>query len=177
MVRRESENYCWDDADKLGEGSYGQVFRGEHKRSGEIVAVKKFKIASKVSMNEFEMLQRVKHRNIVSLFAMEEEIGGNRGGPVLIMEFCTGGSMEKRLHDPMNTFGMPDEDFLTFLHDLKEGVKHLREISIMHRDIKPANILQHKEDDGEIVYKLADFDAARELADGETFESIKGTEP
>lgn len=55
-------------------------------------------------------------------------------------------------------------------------MKHLRDKGIVHRDIKPGNIMMVKGEDGVIVYKLADFGAARELEDDEAFKSLYGTE-
>lgn len=50
-------------------------------------------------MREFEVLQRVKHENIVKLLAIEEEQQESRG-KVIVMELCTGGSLFNILDDP-----------------------------------------------------------------------------
>lgn len=56
------------------------------------------------------------------------------------------------------------------------GMNHLRENGIVHRDIKPGNIMRVIGEDGQSVYKLTDFGAARELEDDEQFVSLYGTE-
>lgn len=56
------------------------------------------------------------------------------------------------------------------------GMNHLRENSIVHRDIKPGNIMRLVGEEGQSVYKLTDFGAARELDDEEKFVSVYGTE-
>ena len=52
------------------------------------------------------------------------------------------------------------------------GMNHLRENGIVHRDIKPGNIMRVIGEDGQSVYKLTDFGAARELEDDEQFVSL-----
>jgi len=56
------------------------------------------------------------------------------------------------------------------------GMNHLRENGVVHRDIKPGNIMRLMGEDGQSVYKLTDFGAARELDDDEKFVSLYGTE-
>uniref|UniRef100_A0A2K5M3N2 Inhibitor of nuclear factor kappa-B kinase subunit epsilon n=2 Tax=Cercocebus atys TaxID=9531 RepID=A0A2K5M3N2_CERAT len=56
------------------------------------------------------------------------------------------------------------------------GMNHLRENGIVHRDIKPGNIMRLVGEEGQSIYKLTDFGAARELDDDEKFVSVYGTE-
>ena len=70
-----------------------EIFQGVNKHNGETVAVKTFNQLShmrpqEVQMREFEVLQKVKHENIVKLLAIEEEQEGR--GKVIVMELCTG---------------------------------------------------------------------------------------
>lgn len=55
-------------------------------------------------------------------------------------------------------------------------MNHLRENGVVHRDIKPGNIMRLMGEDGQSIYKLTDFRAARELDDDEKFVSVYGTE-
>lgn len=55
-------------------------------------------------------------------------------------------------------------------------MNHLRENGVVHRDIKPGNIMRLMGEDGQSIYKLTDFGAARELDDDEKFVSVYGTE-
>ncbi len=75
---RGSANYVWCTTSVLGKGATGAVFQGVNKHNGETVAVKTFNQLShmrpqEVQMREFEVLQKVKHENIVKLLAIEEE--------------------------------------------------------------------------------------------------------
>ncbi|KAL8179067.1 UNVERIFIED_CONTAM: hypothetical protein K2H54_059161 [Gekko kuhli] len=92
------------------------------------------------------------------------------------MEYCSGGSLLTLLEEPENAFGLSESEFLIVLHCVVSGMNHLRENGIVHRDIKPGNIMRLIGEDGQSVYKLTDFGAARELEDDEKFVSVYGTE-
>uniref|UniRef100_A0AAR2KWI7 Protein kinase domain-containing protein n=1 Tax=Pygocentrus nattereri TaxID=42514 RepID=A0AAR2KWI7_PYGNA len=125
-------------------------------------------------MREFEVLKKLNHKNIVKLFAVEEE--SNSRHKVLVMEYCPYGSLYTVLEEPSNAYGLPEDEFLIVLQDVVAGMNHLREYGIVHRDIKPGNIMRVIGEDGCSVYKLTDFGAARELEDDEQFVSLYGTE-
>lgn len=55
-------------------------------------------------------------------------------------------------------------------------MNHLRENGVVHRDIKPGNIMRLVGREGQSIYKLTDFGAARRLDDDEKFVSVYGTE-
>ncbi|XP_044937054.1 inhibitor of nuclear factor kappa-B kinase subunit epsilon isoform X4 [Mustela putorius furo] len=207
-------NYLWHTDDLLGQGATASVYKARNKKSGELVAVKVFNTASylrprEVQVREFEVLRKLNHQNIVKLFAVEET-GGSRQ-KVLVMEYCSSGSLLSVLESPENAFGLPEEEFLVVLRCVARvntlsgskdslppkvsprheavpgqrtssplsavaGMNHLRENGIVHRDIKPGNILRLLGEEGQSIYKLTDFGAARELDDDEKFVSVYGTE-
>ncbi|XP_023688151.2 inhibitor of nuclear factor kappa-B kinase subunit epsilon [Paramormyrops kingsleyae] len=173
-------NYLWSVEDVLGQGATASVYKARSKKTGELVAVKVFNNVSysrpyEVQMREFDMLRKLNHVNIVKLFAVEE-MHHNAKQKVLVMEFCSGGSLLSLLEEPVNAFGLPESEFLIMLQCVVHGMNHLRENGVVHRDIKPGNIMRLVSDDGRSVYKLTDFGAARELEDDEKFLSIYGTE-
>ncbi|XP_074706292.1 inhibitor of nuclear factor kappa-B kinase subunit epsilon isoform X2 [Strix aluco] len=172
-------NYLWSTEDLLGQGATACVYKARNKKSGELVAVKVFNNASylrpqEVQMREFEMLRKLNHKNIVKLFAVEET--GSSKQKVLVMEYCSSGSLLNVLEDPANTFGLSESEFLIVLQCVVAGMNHLRENGVVHRDIKPGNIMRLMGEDGQSIYKLTDFGAARELDDDEKFVSVYGTE-
>ncbi|NXC89427.1 IKKE kinase, partial [Cercotrichas coryphoeus] len=172
-------NYLWSTEDLLGQGATASVYRARNKKSGELVAVKVFNNASylrpqEVQMREFEMLRKLNHKNIVKLFAVEET--GSSKQKVLVMEYCSSGSLLSVLEDPANAFGLAESEFLIVLQCVVAGMNHLRENGVVHRDIKPGNIMRLVGEDGRSIYKLTDFGAARELEDDEKFVSVYGTE-
>uniref|UniRef100_A0A8C1E6H3 Inhibitor of nuclear factor kappa B kinase subunit epsilon n=2 Tax=Cyprinus carpio TaxID=7962 RepID=A0A8C1E6H3_CYPCA len=173
-------NHLWSLDDVLGQGATACVYKARNKKTGELVAVKVFNLASynrpyEVQMREFEVLQKLNHVNIVKLFAVEE-MHMNPKQKVLVMEFCSGGSLLNLLEEPENAFGLAESEFLIVLQCVVQGMNHLRENGVVHRDIKPGNIMRQVGEDGRSVYKLTDFGAARELEDDEKFVSIYGTE-
>lgn len=173
-------NYLWSMDDVLGQGATASVFKARNKKTGELVAVKVFNITSytrpyEVQIREFEMLRKLNHVNIVKLFAVEE-MHMNAKQKVLVMEFCSGGSLLNVLEEAENAFGLAESEFLVVLQCVVNGMNHLRENAVVHRDIKPGNIMRVVGEDGRSVYKLTDFGAARELEDDEKFVSIYGTE-
>lgn len=172
-------NYLWSTDDLLGQGATACVYKARSKKSGELVAVKVFNKASylrpqEVQMREFEMLRKLNHKNIVKLFAVEET--GSSKQKVLVMEYCSSGSLLSILEDPANVFGLAEPEFLVVLQCVVAGMNHLRENGVVHRDIKPGNIMRLVGEDGQSIYKLTDFGAARELEDDEKFVSVYGTE-
>eukprot|EP00075_Anas_platyrhynchos_P011670 XP_027300923.1 inhibitor of nuclear factor kappa-B kinase subunit epsilon isoform X1 [Anas platyrhynchos] len=188
-------NYLWSTDDLLGQGATASVYKARNKKSGELVAVKVFNNASylrpqEVQMREFEMLRKLNHKNIVRLFAVEET--GSSKQKVLVMEYCSSGSLLNVLEDPANAFGLAEPEFLIVLQCVARlsrelqahaslllpvaGMNHLRENGVVHRDIKPGNIMRLVGEDGQSIYKLTDFGAARELEDDEKFVSVYGTE-
>nr|XP_040134473.1 inhibitor of nuclear factor kappa-B kinase subunit epsilon [Ictidomys tridecemlineatus] len=172
-------NYLWHTDELLGQGATASVYKARNKKSGELVAVKVFNTASylrprEVQGREFEVLRKLNHQNIVKLFAVEETGGGRQ--KVLVMEYCSSGSLLSVLESPENTFGLPEDEFLVVLRCVVAGMNHLRENGIVHRDIKPGNIMRLIGEEGQSIYKLTDFGAARELDDDEKFISVYGTE-
>ncbi len=152
---RGSANYVWCTTSVLGKGATGAVFQGVNKHNGETVAVKTFNQLShmrpqEVQMREFEVLQKVKHENIVKLLAIEEEQEGR--GKVIVMELCTGrnmselgvgtrrlnhvlsgGSLFNLLDDPENNFGLDEDEWVLVLSHLSAGMNHLRDNNLVHR--------------------------------------------
>uniref|UniRef100_A0A8C1R1G0 TANK-binding kinase 1 n=1 Tax=Cyprinus carpio TaxID=7962 RepID=A0A8C1R1G0_CYPCA len=159
-------NYLWMMSDLLGQGATANVYRGRHKKTGDLYAVKVFNNLSflrplDVQMREFEVLKKLNHKNIVKLFAVEEE--SNTRHKVLVMEYCPCGSLYTVLEEPTNAYGLPEDEFLIVLQDVVAGMNHLREYGIVHRDIKPGNIMRVIGEDGRSVYKLTDFGAVKRV--------------
>uniref|UniRef100_A0A3Q2PBD0 TANK-binding kinase 1 n=1 Tax=Fundulus heteroclitus TaxID=8078 RepID=A0A3Q2PBD0_FUNHE len=116
-------NYLWLISDLLGQGATANVYRGRHKKTGDLYAVKVFNNLSflrplDVQMREFEVLKKLNHKNIVKLFAVEEET--NTRHKVLVMEYCPCGSLYTVLEESTNAYGLPEDEFLIVLHDVGE---------------------------------------------------------
>lgn len=176
---KNSQNYIWNTSLVLGKGATASVYQGMNKHNGDLVAIKFFNMVShhrpyEVQRREYEVLSKINHINIVKLFAIEEE--DETKNNVLVMELCTGGSLFNILDDPVNGFGLEEREFLLVLEHLAAGMKHLTDLNIIHRDLKPGNIMKFISEDGQSIYKLTDFGAARELGEDQKFMSLYGTE-
>lgn len=144
---------------KVGEGTFGEVFRALQIETDTIVALKKIRVRRveegipKGILREVKALEHISHTNVVTLL----EYFPHGSSIVIVFEY-----MATDLFQIMKSFLYHGNSIL--LHDIKTIVKKLlrglnavHEQSIMHRDIKPANILFNEK--GEL--KLADFGLAR----------------
>lgn len=121
-------------------------------------------------LKEAETMKMTNHQNIVKFFGLENIDCSFK--QALAMELCEGNVQDLIARNPN---GVGTAEFMRFCSDLIKAVKHLRIKNIVHRDIKPANILfSHQKD--RIIYKLADFGAARFLKPNESYGSLYGTE-
>ena len=153
---------------KLGEGSFGQVFRARHKATGAIVAVKVVpneadEEADKI-MGEIDILSKCNSPFIVGYFECfvcppKKKMEG--GEMWIVMEFCDGGSVSDLIEAAggRGSFAMPEEAIRAACAGIVLGLEYLHKKEICHRDIKCGNVLLTN--DGHV--KLADFGVSAEL--------------
>jgi WD40 repeat protein len=98
---------------------------------------------------EAETIARLTHENIVQI----HEIGDHDGMPYLVLEFCEGGSLDRRL----DGVPMKSAEAARLVRTLAEAVEHAHAEGIIHRDLKPANILLGKNG----TLKVSDFGLAK----------------
>lgn len=172
---RATDNYVYSLEERLGQGATGDVYKGTHKKTGQIVALKIFdpKCGFQVG-REIGALRKLKHPNIVTFYSVETDTDTKK--TVLVMELCERGSLLDFLKEPENLYGLEEEQYLRVFRDLVAGVKHQRDNGFSHRDIKPGNILVFVDEAGNFVYKLSDFGTAKQLSDDGMFQSLVGTE-
>eukprot|EP00897_Mesotaenium_endlicherianum_P002847 jgi/Mesen1/2590/ME000164S01715 len=125
---------------RLGEGSFGTVYRGT--LDGVPVTIKRLKDATAVSgLSEHELQLRkqtdVRHPNLVVLRGSCDE------PPCLVYELMANGSLRDRLACQGGSAPLPWHVRFRVLHDICRGMLHLHSMSppIVHRDLKPANVL------------------------------------
>uniref|UniRef100_A0A8C4PX73 Cyclin dependent kinase 1 n=1 Tax=Eptatretus burgeri TaxID=7764 RepID=A0A8C4PX73_EPTBU len=143
--------------EKIGEGTYGVVYKGYEKSSGRLVAIKRIRLGCRdgvpgAALREVSLLRELSHPNIVWL----QDVLLQGAHLYLIFEYL---SMDLRRH--LDT--IPKEEFLDhltvkrYLQQILKGVVFCHSRRILHRDLKPQNLLI--DDLGSI--KLADFGLAR----------------
>jgi len=142
--------------EKLGEGTYGVVYKCKNKDNQELVAVKKIRLENEdegipsTAIREISILKQLKHPNIVCLLDL---IHGEKKLH-LIFEF-----LDYDLKKFLDHNGGPLHPQLvkSYLYQMLDAITYCHSKRILHRDLKPQNLLIDK--NGHI--KLADFGLAR----------------
>ncbi|XP_019172584.1 PREDICTED: LEAF RUST 10 DISEASE-RESISTANCE LOCUS RECEPTOR-LIKE PROTEIN KINASE-like 2.5 [Ipomoea nil] len=159
--------------DKLGQGGYGFVYKGEL-ANGDFVAVKllkELKGSGEEFINEVASISRTSHVNIVTLLGFCVE-GDKRA---LLYEFMPNGSLENFIYDGKLKMDRQLE-WLTLYKitiGIAKGLEYLHRgcrTKILHFDIKPHNILL----DEDFCPKISDFGLAKLHTTKESFVSITG---
>jgi len=154
-----SENY--DVRKKLGEGSYGVVWKVEHRQTGLPRAMKKIiknpkskKESENEIQNEINILKRMDHPNIVKIF----EFYNTPEGFYLITEFCGGGELFQEVvdHAPF-----AENIAASIMYQIFSAVNYCHNMNIIHRDLKPENILIDKKEGKRYNIKIIDFGTAK----------------
>lgn len=155
---------------RMGEGSYGVVYKCRNRETGQIVAIKKFveseedPLIKKIALREIRMLKQLKHPNLVNLI----EVFRRKKKLHLVFEFCDLTVLNELEKHPR---GVPEILTKRITWQLIQAVGYCHTHSCIHRDVKPENILLTK--DG--VIKLCDFGFARLLNPGENYTDYVAT--
>ncbi|CAI0430899.1 unnamed protein product [Linum tenue] len=143
---------------KLGEGGFGEVYRGYLSDSGFLVAVKKISRDSKQGrkeyMTEVKVISMLRHRNLVQLIGWCHD----RGEFLLVYEFMPNGSLDSHLFGRKPSLSWPVRHRISL--GLASALLYLHEEGdqcVIHRDIKSSNIML----DSGFNVKLGDFGLAR----------------
>ncbi|XP_071754885.2 mitogen-activated protein kinase kinase kinase kinase 3-like [Centroberyx gerrardi] len=141
---------------RIGSGTYGDVYKARSVSSGELAAIKVIKLEPgedfAVVQQEIVMMKDCKHSNIVAYYGSYLR----REKLWICMEFCGGGSLQDIYHV---TGPLTESQIAYMSRETLQGLYYLHSKGKMHRDIKGANILLT--DNGYV--KLADFGVSAQI--------------
>uniref|UniRef100_A0A8C4WTZ9 cyclin-dependent kinase n=1 Tax=Eptatretus burgeri TaxID=7764 RepID=A0A8C4WTZ9_EPTBU len=143
--------------EKIGEGTYGVVYKARNKLTGELVALKKIRLDTETegvpstAIREISLLRELNHPNIVRLL----DVVHTEKKLYLVFEYLD--EDLKRFMDGSSPVGISLPLVKSYMFQLLQGISYCHSHRILHRDLKPQNLLINAE--GSI--KLADFGLAR----------------
>lgn len=142
----------------VGQGSYGQVYRIQNKKSGNIYSIKIFlsKDSSKQVQNETAIYSHIDHPCIAKCYGMSPCNFDDEPLPGLILDYYKNGSLDKivdSMREGLPITGWNNTKTLILLYGIAAGTAYLHSKNIMYRDLKPGNILL----DENFYPKLTDF--------------------
>ncbi|KAM4540454.1 TRAF2 and NCK interacting kinase a isoform 4-T4 [Fundulus diaphanus] len=154
----------FDLVELVGNGTYGQVYKGRHIRTGQLAAIKVMDVATDEEeeiKSEINMLKKYSnHRNIATYFGVfiKKQPPGIDDQLWLVMEFCGAGSVTDLIK---NTKGNSlKEDWNAYIcREILRGLYHLHQHKVIHRDIKGQNVLLTE--NAEV--KLVDFGVSAQM--------------
>lgn len=153
---RSSDNY--EKLEKVGEGTYGAVYKARCRETNELVALKKLKLESETegfpitSIRETITLLKGEHENVIGV---REIVFGNQLDQIYIVMDYMDRDLKSLMQDMKRPFKI--EEVKLLMKQLLSAVAHLHNNWILHRDLKTSNLLINK---GKL--KLGDFGLARE---------------
>ncbi|XP_019903032.1 mitogen-activated protein kinase kinase kinase kinase 3 isoform X8 [Esox lucius] len=141
---------------RIGSGTYGDVYKARNVNTGELAAIKVIKLEPgedfEVVQQEIIMMKDCKHSNIVAYFGSYLR----RDKLWISMEYCGGGSLQDIYH----VTGPLSESQIAYMsRETLQGLYYLHNKGKMHRDIKGANILLTENG----YVKLADFGVSAQI--------------
>lgn len=148
----------------VGNGTYGQVYKGRHTKTGQLAAIKIMDVTEDEEEEiklEINVLKKYSHhRNIATYYGafIQKSPPGKDDKLWLVMEYCGAGSVTDLVK---STKGQPiKEEWIAYIcREILRGLSHLHANKIIHRDIKGQNVLLT--DNAEV--KLVDFGVSAQL--------------
>ena len=157
----------------IGTGSFGAVYRGTVRKTGQEVAIKRITVEKRSKNRELTILRTISHPNIVSLLdafyskgLREEEIRLN-----LVLEYLPETLERLAVHYSRKNQPFPLLYTKLYCYQLFRGLGYLHINGLCHRDIKPANILVDTRSHRVV---LADLGSAKHISPEETSAAYVG---
>eukprot|EP00899_Mesostigma_viride_P021624 jgi/Mesvir1/29463/Mv23038-RA.1 len=153
--------------EKIGEGTYGKVYKAEDNTTGELVALKKTRLEMEeegvpsTALREVSLLQMLSEcEYVVKLLSVEHVEENGKSTLYLVFEF-----LDTDLKKYMDLNGrqtpLSPRIIKSFMYQLCKGLAHLHSHGTMHRDLKPQNLLINQQKER---LKIADFGLGRSFS-------------
>jgi len=146
----------YEKLEKIGEGTYGTVFKAKNRETQEVVALKRVRLddddegVPSSALREICLLKELKHKNIVRLY----DVVHSDRKLTLVFEYCD--QDLKKYFDSCNS-EIDQSVVKSLMYQLLRGLAFCHAHNVLHRDLKPQNLLINKN----MELKLADFGLAR----------------
>ena len=142
--------------EKIGEGTYGVVYKAKDRTTNELIALKKIRLGSddegvpSTAIREISLLKELRHPNVVEL----KNVVHSDQKLYLIFEY-----LDHDLKKFMDYYGgpLPSATVKSYMHQMLSALLFCHTHRVLHRDLKPQNLLIDKNAN----LKLADFGLAR----------------
>lgn len=162
--------------EEIGRGGFGIVYKAKDLSLDRLVALKVLLPEHLGNTDLIEAFKRearhmakISHPNVIQIY----EVGEVENQIFIAMQYCVGGSLEKKIKDSVN---LRLQDAIRMLYQVAHGLDAGHKIGLIHRDIKPSNILFNAT--GEAV--IGDFGISKAVMStdqtaGHTFNQFSGT--
>ncbi|KAK7207233.1 kinase-like domain-containing protein [Myxozyma melibiosi] len=172
----------YEELGKLGEGTFGEVYKARHKRTGRLVALKKILMHNEregfpiTAIREIRILKQLSHENVIPLFEMAIERAvwdknTKKRGLIYMVTPYMDHDLAGLLENPAVQFSVAQ--IKCYMLQLLAGTKYLHDSQILHRDMKAANLLI----DNNGILKIADFGLARKFEEEPPKRGDEGAAP
>lgn len=148
----------YEKVEKIGEGTYGVVYKARDRATNETIALKKIRLEQEdegvpsTAIREISLLKEMQHRNIVRL----QDVVHSEKRLYLVFEYL---DLDlKKFMDSSPEFAKDQRQIKMFLYQILCGIAYCHSHRVLHRDLKPQNLLIDRSSN---ALKLADFGLAR----------------
>ncbi|KAK9842067.1 hypothetical protein WJX81_006793 [Elliptochloris bilobata] len=157
----------YEKLEKIGEGTYGKVYKAREKNTGRLVALKKTRLEMEeegvpsTALREVSLLQMLSESNhVVKLLCVEHVEEHSKPVLYLVFEYLSTDLKKYMDRTGKGASGTPVPKKLvkSFMYQLVKGIAHCHKHGVMHRDLKPQNLLV---DDTRECLKIADLGLGR----------------
>lgn len=148
----------YEKVEKIGEGTYGVVYRARDRNTGMTIALKKIRLEQEeegvpsTAIREISLLKELQHNNVVRL----QDVVHSDKKLYLVFEYL---DLDLKKHmDSHPAFGTDHQLVKYYLYQMLQGIAYCHSHRVLHRDLKPQNLLLDRQNNS---LKLADFGLAR----------------